>query len=82
MKMYIWRYIEQVTDNYHDGGGVMIYTSRNPNDVWTEYLKTLEEVPHYDVEDVRKSLPEADVIIEGGADTEEQVFVFQDAGCC
>ena len=46
--MYIWRQIEQVTDNYHDGGGVMIYTSRNPND------RALEEDFDYEIIDRTK----------------------------
>ena len=83
MKMHIWTQISQVTDEYHDGGGVMIYTSRDPNEVWTEYLEAVAKaLPDRYIEDVRKSLPEADVIIDGGVDTREQVFVFPNAGCC
>ena len=87
VKMYIWKQIEDVTTECHTGGGLMIYTERDPLAVWTEYRqKQLEEeverYPNRAVYGVREDLPDADVILEGGIDDEELIFVFPNAGCC
>ena len=79
VKMYIWKQIEDVTTEYHSGGGLMIYTERDPLEVWKEYRqKKLEE----DADGLREDLPAADVVLEGGIDNEDLIFVFPNTGCC
>ena len=73
MKTYIWQYVVGITDNWHDGGGIVIITSRSYNDAWKEHLAEKE------VE--CKELPEPDLSYECNA-LEEKVFLFEDAGCC
>lgn len=75
MKTYIWQYVAGITSSWHDGGGIVIITSRPYNEVWKEYLIECEE----EVE--CQELPEPDLIYECSA-LEEKVFVFEDAGCC
>lgn len=73
MKTYIWQYVAGITDNLHDGGGIVIITSRSYNDAWKEHLAE---------EDVEcKELPEPDLSYECTA-SEEKVFLFEDSGCC
>lgn len=71
MKLYIWNYLEGLTDNYHSGGGLVIITDRDPNEAWRDYSS----------KGPLRELPEADTTVEVVSD-KEQVWVFPDAGCC
>ena len=87
VKMYIWKQIDDVTTEHHTEGGLMIYTERDPLEVWMEYRqKKIEGVvkPHQyrPAEYLRKDLPAADVTLEGGIDNEDLIFVFPNTGCC
>ena len=87
VKMYIWKQIEDVTTEHHTGGGLMIYTERDPLEVWKEYRqKKLEDEAdrhrYRDADGLREDLPAADVILEGGIDNEDLIFVFPNTGCC
>lgn len=82
MKTYIWQYVAGITDNWHDGGGVLIITSRFYNDAWKEYVdKYQTEKGEYENDIECKELPDPDLSYECSA-SEEKVFVFEDAGCC
>lgn len=72
MRWYIWNQIELFTDEYSSGDSLVIYTGRDPLEVWTEYSQQIQ--------DVRKSLPEADMIFEGGFSGEEKIFVRKKTG--
>lgn len=72
MRWYIWKQIEGVTDEYSSGDSLMIYTGRDPLEVWTEYRQQIQNV--------RKSLPEADWIIKSRFGGEEQIFVRKKTG--
>ena len=85
--MYIWKQIEDITTEFHPDGGLMIYTERDPLEVWKEYRqkKLKEEAERYRYRytgGLREDLPAADVILEGGIDNEDLVFVFPNTGCC
>ena len=85
--MYIWKQIEDVTTEHHTEGGLMIYTERDPLEVWTEYRQKQIEGKggRYrcrDANGLRKDLPAADVTLEGGIDDEDLIFVFPNTGCC
>lgn len=85
VKMYIWKQIEDITTEYHTGGGLMIYTERDPLEVWKEYRqKQIEEAERWryrDADGLREDLPAADVVLEGGIDNEDLVFVFPNSVC-
>lgn len=71
-KLYIYEYVDDVSNNYHSGGGLVIITSGNPSDVWRAERRNPD----------REDLGEPDRIIDV-ADTEaDAVYPFQDAGCC
>jgi len=47
MKLYVWKDLDYLTDNYHNGGGLLIVTNRNPMEVLMEYYEPFidEEKP-------------------------------------
>ena len=71
MKLYMWGNLPALTDRYHDDGGLVIITDRDPNKVWRDYSS----------KGPLRELPEADTTMEVISD-KEQVWVFPDAGCC
>lgn len=70
MNVYVWHYVEQCSDSYHCGGGVVVFA---PTEERARELANAcpgcsikpEEKP-----DVRPS------------DGDEKVYIMQDAGCC
>lgn len=85
MRLYVWDFIEGITDNYHDGGGVVMMTARPVQEVWDEYRERLgnEWPDHSRPVDVRTTLPEADYVSEVVPKENKELFrVFPDAGCC
>ena len=73
MKLYLYQVaLSPVTNNWHDGGGVVVITDGDPDAVW---LKSNEGW------DAATALGTPDLVLETDA-TQEQVFVFPDAGCC
>lgn len=82
MKTYIYKYLSNITTNYHSGGGLLIVTDIDPQDEWNNYV----DVNNYSVDAWETNfnkfiLPEPDMVYECSA-TEKAVFVFEDAGCC
>lgn len=74
MRMFVWKYVSELTNNYHNGGGLLVvapdlFSAR----VW---LKTRDDIP-VDCEAYEKA-PDIERECEGP----EIVVVFQDAGCC
>jgi len=69
MRMYIWNYIDKLTNNYHSGGGAVVMAS------------SLERAKSLLVEKGAKEVPEASEEYEVYAN-DERVFIFADAGCC
>ena len=76
MKLYMWGSLPELTDYYHDDGGLVIITDRDPNEAWDSYAP--DEYPR---KGPLREFPEADAIMEVVSD-KEQVWVFPDAGCC
>lgn len=72
MKVFIWQYVDQCSENYHSEGGVVVlaedeaYARRMANAVDGCSIKDTE-MPDY-VRDV--------------AGCEGRAFIFPDAGCC
>lgn len=73
MKLYIYNYLDGITSNYHDGGGLVICTDHDPNVVW-------KEMAEHGVE--TKELPAPDRVLVVPADTEPFYEIFPDTGCC
>lgn len=74
MKQYIWDYHAPVSNNYHDGGGLVIITDGNYQDVWDKYFK--DECLEGD-----SKLPIPDLMFNIESD-KEHILVFFDSGCC
>jgi len=71
MKVFVWDYIGSLTDNYHSGGGLIVFAE---DEVRARELATAEGVTFSHGDDP------ADVrVVEGGS---EAVYVMPDAGCC
>ena len=85
MRLYVWNDIDGITDNYHDGGGVVMMTARPVQEVWDEYRKSLlnRHKDYTRLVGIRATLPEADYVSEVAPKENKELFrVFPDAGCC
>lgn len=73
MRMFVWEYVDGVTPNYHDGGGVVVIAE----DVERARKLLLEDggVQRSEFTD------EPDYSTSVGT-RKEKVFIFPDAGCC
>lgn len=74
MKVFIFEDVEQVSDNYHAGGGILIVANNKDHAIklieQEDYVKVTEE----EWEKV--------VVYELKNNEEPKVIVFPDAGCC
>lgn len=71
MNVYIWEYEDDITDSYHDGGGVVIMSSLSAEEAWKAAFPNREG----DAPTPNRTIPVA-------GDTEEEFIVFPDSGCC
>ena len=71
MKVFVWESISKLTDNYHSGGGLIVFAE---NEERAKEL-AIEQGVMFDATE----LPNDVRIVEGG---EEAVYIMQDAGCC
>ncbi len=67
VKIFIWKSVEGITDNYHDGGAVVVCAA-DLDAALSALGKPLPEPP--------------DVTYETSDDAKPEVFIFADAGCC
>ena len=86
-KIYIYEDVQKVTTSWHDGGGVVIITAGDPSDAWRlNNAKIAAEHSsnsvYLDPKHIVQELPEPDLVIEVSEDTQDDVIVFPDAGCC
>lgn len=68
--LYIYEYVEGVTENWHSGGGVLIITSGDPQAAWDA-----SDRPD-------TNLGAVDRVVDVPDYTEDAIIVFPDAGCC
>lgn len=79
MKLYLYTNADSpVSGAYHSGGGVVVITDGDPDQVWLDTYPE-ERVEYWD--DKPEPLGAPDFVCETDS-TEERVFVFPDAGCC
>ena len=69
-KVFIWSYVDNLTDNYHSGGGLVVIAD-NLEDAkilaMEKGVKFDDEIPTvYELKDI----------------VEDKVYIFPDAGCC
>lgn len=74
MNVYVFEYIDQVSDNYHSEGGLMVVA---------QSVERAQELIDAESNVEVTSEEWAEVIVIKAADTEqERLIVFPDAGCC
>ncbi len=78
--LYVWSYLSEISPNYHDGGAVMILTGGDYNDDWNDYRKRSKR--EWEYRELREDLPEPDRIIPVADGEADEIWVFEDAGCC
>ena len=86
MKIFIWKYINNLTDNYHSGGGLVVIAETEAKarkkaikamrkDCYSQ--RTAEECTIFPDEK-----PNLILSIKGLPEGSREVFIFPDAGCC
>lgn len=73
MRMFVWEYVDGITDRYHDGGGVVVIAK--DADRARDLLMATDGVSNKNFTD------EPDFSTSVGT-RKEKVFIFPDAGCC
>ncbi len=88
MKIYIYKSVSPISTNWHDGGAVTIITDREPQEAWKAHWQGViddDSDSKYYAEQYlaiqKAELGEPDFVYGTDA-TEEQVLIFEDAGCC
>ena len=72
MKVFVWQWLNHVSDNYHEGGGCTVVAE----DLARAKVIATEAGVEFD-----EQSNEPDVY-ELKDSVEEKVFIFPDAGCC
>lgn len=76
MNIYIWKNLNNVTNSYHNGGGLAI-VARNldhAKELVRERLAHQEDIPNLDLN--------PDAVYTLANDEEPAVLIFPDQGCC
>lgn len=74
MKIFVWEWVGQVSDNYHCDGGLLVVAKDEGR-----AKELIEQEPHVVVTDAEWRGVR---IFETSADEQERVITFPDAGCC
>lgn len=89
MNVYVFKEVEQLTDNYHNEGGLVVI-ARDKNHV-KELIKETNKISWDDSDDFTLICADISLTDEEWAevaiypttdDAKPRVFVFPDAGCC
>jgi hypothetical protein len=86
MKVFIWQYASNVTDNYHSSGGLVIF-AESLSDALSALGTKLESVKadswcDFDPTACSAYTKGPDVTFDVGPDAPSMVLIFPDAGCC
>jgi hypothetical protein len=83
VKLYIYEYVGGISSSYHDGGGLVIITDRDPADVWREHVGPAKSSSSsYDLDPETLVGKTPDLVLDIGDQSPERIFIFPDAGCC
>lgn len=80
-KLYIYEDLDEITDSWHDGGGVVIVTGGDPDEAWRADVAKRYEDASFQPK-LLTELGEPARVIEVPDTEEDSVLVFPDAGCC
>jgi len=72
MKVFVWHFIGHCSDNYHEGGGVVVFADNE------ERARELAEREPGCKIDCKEKPDDVREVIGG----EEKVYIMPDAGCC
>lgn len=70
MNVYIWKRIENATNNYHPEGAVVVVAN------------TVEEAVSLAASEGANIVTPPDVVYQLAAEETKTAFIFRDAGCC
>jgi hypothetical protein len=79
-KIYIYEYVDELTTNYHDGGGLVIITGADPQEALDNERAELAE--KHGAKLRLTKLPEPDRVIEIPDTEQDAIIEFPDTGCC
>ena len=71
MKAFVWKYLDNLTSNYHSGGGLLLIA---------EDLESA--IGFFKLDGGTIELPPPDFVFEAPGHTNRTEVVFPDAGCC
>ena len=74
MNMYVWEDIQELTDNYHSDGGLVVLASSE--------ARARELAIERGVKFGQNDVPDVYPLCACSATEEERVYLFPDAGCC
>ena len=77
MKVFVWNYVSRLTDNYHDGGGLVICASslEDARSAWQQQACS-------ETKNCTMMTVEPDHVVECDPDSAPFISIHQDAGCC
>lgn len=86
-KLYIYNYLDKITMNYHNGGGLVIVTASDPSVAWqARNARIAADRPskerYVNPDYIIQELPKPDHVITVPDDTPDSIIEFPDAGCC
>ena len=73
MKVFIWDFVEKLTENYHPGGGLVVIAN---NEQDARIIAMEKGVVFSDEK------PEVYKLDDEHLGSEDKIFIFADAGCC
>jgi|SRR5579875_864282 len=74
MKMFVFQYLEQVSENFHAGGGLIVIAKDE------EHVKEL--ILNEEFIEIKDAEWKDVVVYELKNEEKPRIFVFPDAGCC
>lgn len=73
--MYVWENVNELTDNYHDGGGLVIIS----NDLESARELLTKSIP---LKSKCQALKVDPSYVTSVTAEKDEIFIFPDAGCC
>lgn len=83
MKAFLWTNLQEISNNYHRGGAVLVISYSLQNARRLEYVKNNEElylIPPCDIKEIQEKEP--DEVFYAPEHIDSKAYYFLDAGCC